>query len=209
MKILFLSPHTDDVELGCGGTLTKFVENGDEIRYFVFSIAERSLPDGVPKDSLMKEFYDVLSVLDVPKENATVFRYDVRKFDQNRQDILENLVRARTEFRPDLVIGPSLNDFHQDHQVIANEMIRAFKTSSSIISYELPWNHVTFNTQMFVRLTQKQMDTKFKATRCYKTQLALDRNYFSKDFIYGLARTRGVQCNSEFAEAFEVIRWMM
>jgi N-acetylglucosamine malate deacetylase 1 len=60
-----------------------------------------------------------------------------------------------------------------------------------------------------VRLNQKHMDTKFKATRCYKTQLIKERNYFSKDFIYGLARTRGVQCDSEFAEAFEVIRWMI
>ena len=41
----------------------------------------------------------------------------------------------------------------------------------------------------------------------YQAQVNLLRPYFSEKFILGLGKVRGVQCNSEFAEAFEVIRW--
>jgi hypothetical protein len=108
-----------------------------------------------------------------------------------------------------MVIGPSLNDFHQDHQVVANEMIRAFKTTASIICYELPWNHVTFNTQLFMALQKKHILKKCSMLEKYKSQVAKERLYFSKEFIHGLANTRGVQCDSKYAEAFEVIRWII
>jgi hypothetical protein len=88
-------------------------------------------------------------------------------------------------------------------------MVRAFKNSSSIISYELPWNHVFFNTQLFVPLEKEQMDNKIKFLKNYQSQVAIDKSYFTDEFILGWARTRGVQIHSEFAEAFEVIRWIL
>ena len=118
-------------------------------------------------------------------------------------------MRIRKEFCPELVIGPSLNDFHQDHQVIANEMVRAFKSTSSVISYELPWNHVTFNTQLFIKLTEANIKNKWALLKRYNSQIIKGKSYFSEDFIFGLAKTRGVQCGSEYAEAFEVVRWMI
>ena len=128
---------------------------------------------------------------------------------EHRQEILEELINIRAGFDPHIVVGPSLNDFHQDHQVVANEMIRAFKTASSIICYELPWNYVTFNTQLFVKLKKEHIVKKWEMLKNYESQLTKGKTYFSEEFVYGLAKTRGVQCNSEYAEAFEVIRWMM
>ena len=48
MKVLILSPHTDDAELGCGASIVKMVEEGAEILWIVFSIAEDSLPVHLP-----------------------------------------------------------------------------------------------------------------------------------------------------------------
>ena len=87
-------------------------------------------------------------------------------------------------------------------------MVRAFKTHSSILCYELPWNNVTFNTQYFEKLTKEQINKKVDLLSCYKSQVIKNRNYFDKDFIFGLARTRGVQINTDYAESFEVIRWI-
>ena len=121
---------------------------------------------------------------------------------------MEELVKIRKFFNPDLVIGPSLNDFHQDHLVVSKEMIRAFKTSASILCYELPWNHVKFDTQFFVKLSELQIQKKLDILQFYKSQVIAQRHYFSANFIKGLAYTRGAQVNSEYAEAFEVIRWI-
>jgi len=133
----------------------------------------------------------------------------VRKLSEKRQEVLEELVNIRNQFKPDLVIGPSLNDFHQDHEVVAKEMIRAFKTTSSMINYELPWNHVKFDTQLFVSLKKKNVDKKMEMLKFYKSQFAKNRHYFSADFIKGLANTRGAQIGEKYAEAFEVVRWRL
>ncbi|MCW3136645.1 MAG: PIG-L family deacetylase [Canidatus Methanoxibalbensis ujae] len=209
MKILFLSPHTDDVELGAGGTLVKSLELGHEILWVVFSTAEDSLPDNMPKDALKKEFLKVISDLGLKEEDYRIMNFRVRRLHEYRQEILEELVKIRKDFAPDLVIGPSLNDYHQDHQVVAWEMIRAFKNTSSIIAYELPWNHVAFNTQMFVKLEEKHIKKKVELLKNYRSQQILNRPYFSGDFIFGWARMRGIQVRAEFAEAFEVIRWIL
>jgi LmbE family N-acetylglucosaminyl deacetylase len=209
MNILILSPHTDDAELGCGGSICKFLDNGNTIYWMVFSTAEESLPEYMPKDTLKNEFLNVTQHLGLCEEEVQVCNFKVRYLHEHRQKILDELINIRTKFKPDLVIGPSTNDYHQDHQIIANEMIRAFKSTASIISYELPWNHVTFNTQLFIKLKEEHMSKKCDLLKNYKSQYIKERLYFSDEFIFGLARSRGVQCNSQYAEAFEVIRWML
>ncbi|MCF8367450.1 MAG: PIG-L family deacetylase [Bacteroidales bacterium] len=207
-KILILSPHTDDAELGCGGTISKLIENGKQVLWIVFSAAEDSLPKGLPPDSLVKEFLNVINYFKLAEENYKIYNFKVRKLNELRQEILENLVKIRNEFKPDLVIGPSLHDFHQDHSVVSHEMIRAFKTSCSIICYELPWNHIQFDTQFFVKLSPDHLKIKTEILDFYKTQQMIARHYFSEEFIRGLAAARGAQVGAKYAEAFEVIRWI-
>lgn len=207
-RILILSPHTDDAELGCGGTIVKLLGKRKKILWIVFSTAEESVPKNFPKNTIKNEFLEVCKKLNLGDEQYMIYNYGVRKLPDFRQEILEILVKLKKDFAPGLVIGPSLNDYHQDHLVVANEMIRAFKSSSSIISYELPWNHVTFSNQMFITLEKKHVTKKLELLSSYKSQVIKNRSYFSSEFIFGLAKTRGVQINAEYAEAFEVIRWI-
>ena len=209
LNILLLSPHTDDAELGCGGSIFKLLEKGHHLNWMVVSTAEESLPDGLEKNTLRKEFENVIDLLNIKYDDCSIFNFKVRELAKSRQQILDALITARKNYSPDLVICPSLNDFHQDHQVLSNEAVRAFKTTSSIICYELPWNHISFNTQLFIRLSSSHIENKWKILQEYESQLYLGKRYFSKEFIYGLAKARGVQCNSEYAEAFEVLRWMI
>ena len=209
MNTLLLSPHTDDVELGCGGSVVKFMGAGGNVLWVVFSSAADSLPEDLPKDTLRGEFLAVAKSLGLNDKNYKVFNYQVRDFNNHRQEILQELARIGEEFKPDLVVGPSLNDFHQDHKVIADAMIRMYRITSSIICYELPWNHMTFDTQLFVKLEKRHIAKKSEMLMNYKSQLVQRRGYFTDEFIYGLAKVRGVQCNSEYAEAFEVIRWRL
>jgi hypothetical protein len=95
---------------------------------------------------------------------------------------------------------------HQDHYTIAQEGFRAFKFSS-LLSYELPWNNLSFNTACFMKLEEKHMLKKIEAVNQYKSQA--HRPYANEEFIRSLARTRGVQINTHYAECFEVIRWIL
>ncbi len=207
-RTLILSPHTDDGELGAGGLISKLLENGSEIHWVAYSSARASVPNGHSDDTLAIEFKNVMNSLNISDSEYTLYDYRVRRLHEYRQDILESMVQIRNKFDPELVIGPSLNDFHQDHQVIANEMVRAFKSHCSILCYELPWNHIKFENQFFVTLDEKHIKNKLSMLSHYKSQLVKGRNYFSEEFIRGLAATRGVQINSKYAEAFEVLKWI-
>jgi LmbE family N-acetylglucosaminyl deacetylase len=205
-RVLILSPHTDDAELGAGGFISKLIEEGTVVFWVVFSSAEESLPSNLPKDTLAQEFFAVMNHLNLRKSNYNVLKYKVRKLHENRQDILEYLVKLRNDFNPELVLGPSLNDFHQDHQVVCQEMIRAFKTYCSILCYELPWNHLEFNSGYFVKLEEKHINNKVDMLKYYESQRIVNRHYFSEDFIRGHAYSKGAQVNAKYAEAFDVIK---
>ncbi len=200
-KILVLAPHTDDGELGCGGTLAKLCLEGKEVHYVAFSTCQRSLPAGSAPDTLEKECKAAVKELGI--DTLTIYDFEVREFSQKRQEILEELVRLKKQIQPDLVFIPSATDIHQDHQVIHAEALRAFK-KSSLLGYELPWNQSQFNTQLFIKLNKDDVDKKVKALRSYESQA--NRNYMQESFTRSLATVRGVQCNADYAEAFEVYK---
>ena len=205
-KILVLAPHTDDGELGCGGSISKFIDEGKEVHYIAFSIATRSLPAHLPPDTLAKEVKEATKILGIPASNLILFDFDVRRFKEFRQDILEELVKIKSKINPDLVFLPTLNDIHQDHQVIAEEGLRAFK-NVSILGYELPWNNLSINTQCFIKLEEAHVQKKILALNAYNSQK--HRSYLNADFIKSLATVRGVQITAPFAEVFEVLRWVI
>ena len=205
-KILVLAPHTDDGELGCGGTIHKFSSEGSEVFYAAFSICTRSLPEHLHPMTLANELKAAAKILGIKQENLILFDFDVRHFPSLRQQILEEMIKLRTAVNPDLVFMPNCNDIHQDHQTIYAEGLRAFK-QTTILGYELPWNNLTFTTNTFIKLSEENVKTKIAALKEYKSQSS--RTYLNDDFIHSLAKTRGVQIGSEYAEAFELIRWII
>ena len=195
-KVLVLSPHTDDGELGAGGTIAKLVDNGNKVRYFAFS---------APREILKTECEKCLEVLGV--KEFEIFGFEVRRFPEYRQEILEILFQYNKENEPDLVLTPSTNDLHQDHQTVTNEALRAFKRST-IFGYELPWNNIVFRENCFITLEERHVRKKIEALWNYETQIS-ERHYFDKEYLRGLTRSRGAQIGEKYAEAFEAIKLVL
>jgi LmbE family N-acetylglucosaminyl deacetylase len=205
-RVLILAPHTDDGEFGCGGAIAKLIDDGNEVFYSAFSACKQSVLKNFPADVLITEVKAATAVLGIKPENLILFDYDVRTFNFRRQDILDDLLKIRSSVRPDLIFMPSLNDLHQDHYTISQEGIRAFKFSS-ILCYELPWNNLNFSTSAFMHLSDGNIERKVNALKEYRSQA--HRPYSNEEFIRALARTRGVQINTTYAETFEVMRWIL
>ncbi len=200
MKILVLSPHTDDAELGCGGSLTKWMEK-HEVTVIAFSPCVESIPDGWDKSSTKDEFTISMNTLGCIYE---LLDFPVRNF--NRQEVLDMLLRLNRKYKPNLVVGTCQNDIHQDHKVISDEMLRAFRCS--IIGYETPYNNLTFDPTYYERLTKAQIENKCRLVQCYHSQIVKNKDNFSDEFIFGLAKVRGMQIKNEYAEAFECYRYV-
>jgi len=205
-RVLVLAPHTDDGEFGCGGTINKLIEAGSEVYYIAFSACEQSVLKEFPSDILITEVKLATSVLGIKKDNLILYKYDVRKFNYFRQDILDDMIKLKNDLKPNLVFMPCENDVHQDHHTIYQEGVRAFKFSS-VMCYELPWNNLSLNTTSFVHLEERHVETKVNALKAYKSQA--HRPYANEQFIRALALTRGTQIGAKYAETFEIKRWIL
>jgi len=199
--ILILAPHTDDGELGCGASIAKYISEGKKVTYVAFSTCSQSLPKGSAADTLEKECRAATKTLGIT--DVVFFDYQVRELDVHRQEILEQLIKINIDVKPQTVFLPARHDVHQDHQVIYNEGLRAFK-NCNLLGYELPWNNARFQPLYFEKIDESHLKSKLQSLKEYKSQSR--RKYMNEEFIRSLAVVRGIQCSSSLAEAFEVYK---
>jgi len=202
---LVLAAHTDD-EFGCAGTIARLVRSGVHVRYIAMSRCEESVPKGFPEDVLEGECRASCDALGLQPNDVDIWRLRVRHFPAHRQEILERLYAFNRDWRPDLVLAPSMSDMHQDHATVSTEAFRAFK-HSTLLGYELPQNLISFEHSAFVALSEEDFAKKILAVKAYKSQA--HRAYATEEFSRSLAIVRGAQANTGLAEAFEVIRLIL
>lgn len=199
-RILAISPHIDDVELGAGGSIYQLNQD-NEIWYLGLS-----LPPAVEKEPFMKEFGESSAILGLEPERVILKEYDPRNLFHTRAEILQLFYELNKEIKPDLVFIPNSKDIHQSHEVVHAEARRAFKFCS-LMGYELPWNSFEFSMNAFIRLSEEAVIAKTQAINAYATQK--NRLFFSNDIVSDLARVRGKQIAADYAECFEIIRILL
>ena len=188
--VIILAPHTDDGEFGCGASIAKFTSLGARVIYVAFSAAEQSVLDHLPKDILRTEVKKATKVLGITEDDCIILDFQVRIFAEYRQKILDKMIELNNKYKPDLVLLPSINDTHQDHQTIANEGFRAFKRTT-MLAYEVPWNNLEFKTVCFIEASEENINKKIKAISKYESQK--HRVYAGDRFLRSWAITRGAQ----------------
>lgn len=193
-KVLVLSPHPDDGLLGCGGTINRFIEEGKEVWYVIFSWMNQGFD--------MPEIMDSLLSLGIDRKRIIIWDYPVRQFFEKRQEILEDLVKLRSDLEPELILCHSSDDRHQDHEVLRKEAFRAFK-EHSIWGYELPWNTRNFRVDIFIPLFRRNIEKKIKALRSIPSQAK--KRYYDPKRREANAMAMGEKINQDFAEVFESI----
>ena len=195
MKYLFLSPHPDDVELTCGATISRLISEGHDVTVAVFSDCD--VPESLTDTS---NAHDILKV-----GSTRYFYYPQRDFAAHRQGILNDIIWLRDDIRPDVVFIPDFDsDIHQDHMVIGWEGLRAFKMTADIIGYSHSHNQIKTGNNYFVPVVYKDVEVKLMAIKCFESEQK--RYYFNRETVIGIMRYYGVQCESEYAEAFRMIR---
>jgi LmbE family N-acetylglucosaminyl deacetylase len=198
-RVLVLAAHTDDAELGCGGTVCRLLEEGSEIHVASFTQINPSYPSW----PLAIEFMKSMKCLGIPDEHQFISQFEMRELNAHRQELLDVMYGLKEHINPDLVLLPSLNDIHMDHYTVSQEGIRAFK-NSTILSYELPWSNFDFKTQAFIKLKPHHVEKKIECLGAYNSQK--DKAYMTPEFIKAAASMRGVLIGTQYAEAFETVR---
>ena len=147
-----------------------------------------------------------LKIIGVDEDNVSILDFPRRYFPRHRQDILQTLYDLHEKENFDIVFTPSTKDLHQDHSVVTQEALRIFK-QSTILGYELPWNHIDFTENCFVSIEESHLDKKLDALAQYVSQRK--HHYFSPQYVRSLAITRGGQIAMPYAESFELIKYVL
>lgn len=196
LKILCLGAHSDDIEIGCGGTILRLTEEypGCEIHWIVFNAigaregeamrgANLFAGSGL-KGPLLKTFQDGYMPF-VGAEVKAVFEKELKPLS------------------PDLIFTHNGNDAHQDHRLISELTWNTFR-GDFILEYEIPkYDGDIGSPSVFVplekSLCEKKVSTVIEAFKSQQT-----KHWFKADTFFALMRLRGMECASPsgYAEAF-------
>lgn len=204
-KVLFLGCHLDDVEFGCGALLKRLSKNDlTEIRIETLSRFNQNANNEIQLERDLNEAKCSMDILGYGDNSFFVDEIPGQRFDSYRQEIRELLLKIRKEFQPDCVFFPARNDLHQDHAVLTEEALRIFR-DWNCIGYEVIRSTQNFHPNLFVEITNDELDSKVDAIMSYKSQLSQSAAYyFDETIIKAISLFRGAQANRRLVEAYEM-----
>lgn len=195
-RVLCLGAHSDDIEIGCGGTLLKLGRECSELElmWVVFSAegARRNEAKAGAKAFLPRQLKPHIQIEDF---RASYFPFQAEQI----KDVFESL----KPFSPDVVFTHYREDRHQDHRVVSDLTWNTFR-NHLILEYEIPKYDGDLGVpNLFVQL-ERQMSQRKARNLCRYFQTQSNRHWFSEDTFLGLMRLRGMECASPtgYAEAF-------
>jgi LmbE family N-acetylglucosaminyl deacetylase len=197
-RILFLGAHPDDIELGAGALIHN-IRDKSEVLCATLSDNQKN-PQLV---NVVKEHRASMAVLGVPEDHDLVASFETRKFPDKRQEVLEYLLKLRREFQPQIVFCHSLNDIHQDHNVITEEALRAYR-GLTVLGFDVVRSSYNFFPHFLVEVTAEDVQAKIDALMKYRTYH--DKYYFDPTLLRATLIRHGTLAEREFAEGFDILR---
>jgi LmbE family N-acetylglucosaminyl deacetylase len=192
LSVLAIGAHPDDIEIGAGGLLLGLAASDLRARYVVLTgTAERHQEARNAAQSFMPAADLTVDLFDLPEGRLPAAWADVK-------EILEGVARSCS---PDLVIAPSSDDAHQDHRTIGELILTVFR-DQLYLAYEIPkWDGDMSRPSIYVPMPESAAHRKVELLhKCFPSQR--DRDWWDDEVFLGLARLRGMECRSRYAEAF-------
>lgn len=196
-RILCLGAHSDDIEIGCGGTLLKLAEQrpGLEVVWVVFSASGRR---AVEARRSARAFLQ-----GVARKRVLLKQFRMSYFPFEGTKIKEFFERLKDVTQPDVVFTHYREDRHQDHRVLSDLAWNSFR-NHLILEYEIPkYDGDLGLPNLFVPIEEEVCRRKVEYL-CRHFQTQSNKHWFGSDTFLALMRLRGLECASEtkYAEAF-------
>lgn len=196
-RLLCLGAHSDDLEIGCGGTVLRILEEirNVEISWIVFSASgERKLEAGRSAEKFLAG---------AGKREISIEGFRDGYFPYVGADIKDYFEKLKSHISPDLIFTHFREDLHQDHRTISELTWNTFR-NHFILEYEVlkydgdlgkPNFYITLNKE----ICRRKIDTILNSFQSQK-----NRSWFTPDAFMSIMRLRGVEINSpgDYAEAF-------
>lgn len=195
-RILCVGAHSDDIEIGCGGTLLKMSRDYQdlEVLWVVFSADGARVREArVSAQSFLKG---------ITKKRVVVksFKGSYFPFDGGR---IKTAFEELKSFNPDLVFTHYRDDRHQDHRLLSDLAWNTFR-HHFILEYEIPKYDGDLNAPNFFVPLDERLCHQKTAYLCKYFQTQANRHWFTENTFLALMRLRGMECAAagQYAEAF-------
>ena len=208
LTILAIGAHGDDIELACGGTLAKAVNNKHEV-IMVLVTGHASNDHNNMKiraqGVAQEEAKAAAKILGVSKLHILGYQDTCVPYSAELISKLDDII---TNCKPDIIFTHFVFDTHQDHIRTAHSTIAAARRQNTILLYE-PINpsgqgYVPFRPQVYMDISQT-IDTKINSLKAHKSQYEKYTETWI-EAVVARAKFRGFEMGVDYAECFEVVR---
>jgi len=210
MKILAIGAHFDDVELGCGGTLARYKREGHTVDVYVATRSGYSSFDNTKiRDSneASQEAIEAIKILG--SGGINLHRGEFETFNLKYQDKLNTTIRQIIDtVKADTIFSVGSFDALSDHWALAKSVLHASRHVPRVAFYRCNWypSEVSFNGRLYVDISDF-IELKQSAIKAYSSEWTR-AGYRWSEYFTNLARNDGMVVGVNYAECFEVIRWL-
>lgn len=212
MKILAVGAHLDDIEIACGGTLAKAIENRHHVKVFIMSKSGYTNKEGIIQRSdevAVEEGVNALHVLGI--QDIKILDFPTKDIPW-RSDVVNAIDLCIADYEPDVIFTHHPFDTHQAHVGVSNATVSAARRKNTVFFYEpitpSGRSYVAFRPQLYVDIGST-INKKVASLREHKSEY---NKFGGEDWVEGVhARCgfRGYEIGKKYAEAFEVLRMEM
>ncbi len=193
LRLLALGAHPDDIEIGAGGALLVLGETMPlDVRYLVMTgTCERRTEARHAAESFLPDADLAIELHELPEGRLPAVWDEVKQ-------VLEDVAAS---WAPDLILSPAADDAHQDHRTLGEIVPTVFR-DSLWFAYEVPkWDGDLRRPGTYIPLSRDVVSRKVELLhKCFPSQR--NRDWWTDDVFFGLARLRGVECREPYAEGF-------
>jgi len=199
LSVLAISPHPDDLEIGCAGTLIQLAKAGHEVHLAMMTSGEA----GGDPDLRRKEQETAATLYKTKKIHWLGFEDTRVPLTKQSIDALDAVMKL---VKPDLVFAPWGDDTHQDHRNTSSQVRSATRYTQNVLFYEVP-STIEFQPDVFVDIT-KTLAGKVWALKAHRSQVHKVNvaELSILDCARSMAHFRGYQGRVEAAEGFKALR---
>jgi len=196
-KLLCIGAHSDDIEIGCGGTVVRLLEENPntEVHWVVVGAMGQRADEAVESANLF--------LANAKRKEIVIKQFRDGFFPYFGSDIKDFFEKLKGECSPDLVLTHYRGDLHQDHRLVSELTWNTFR-NHLILEYEIPKYDGDIGTpNFFVHLSDATCRKKIQnILRCFKSQR--DKSWFSEDTFLSILRIRGLESNApnRYAEGY-------
>lgn len=193
LKVLCLGAHSDDIEIGCGGTILRLLSEHKELEIFWVVLGASNQREQEARNSA------ALFLGSAKKKEVIVKNFRDGFFPFEGTEIKEYFEKLKAT-TPDIIFTHQRKDAHQDHRLLAELTWNTFR-NHLILEYEIPkYDGDLGQPNFFVPLEREVYEQKVEyLMQAFATQRS--KQWFDRDTFLGLMRLRGMECVSPSAHA--------